>query len=339
MSAHAPIEAALKAMAGRRALLVGDIMLDAYVFGETARVSREAPVLVVREERRDHRLGAAANTAANLAALGLEVDVLGVLGDDAPAQILRGLLQEAGCNLEHLLPSSRPTATKTRILAGAYGTSRQQVLRLDREPDEPLDAATHQRLADSVTMLADHCDVVVVSDYGGGTVQGPVIEALRRIARAGKPVCVDSRYQLHRFEGMTALTPNVTEAEAFVGFALHDRAAVEAGGHKIMQALNCAALVLTQGQEGMSLFEPGRPTRHIDVMGATEVTDVTGAGDSVIATLSAALAAGLGLHNGTLLANCAAGVVVTRMGTAAASPSDILTAARHNGLTLCAWAP
>jgi rfaE bifunctional protein kinase chain/domain len=138
---------------------------------------------------------------------------------------------------------------------------------------------------------------------------------------------------------MTALTPNVPEAEAFVGFALHDRTAVEQGGRKIMEALNCRALLLTQGQEGMSLFQPGAAPQHVGVMGTTEVTDVTGAGDSVIATLSAALAAGLGLYNGMLLANCAAGVVVTRMGTAAATPSDILEAARHNALMLQPWAP
>lgn len=333
------LEAALAAMAGKRALLIGDIMLDAYVLGETARVSREAPVLVVREERRDYRLGAAANTAANLAALGLQVDVLGVLGDDDGGQILRRLLAQAGCQLDHLLPTPRATATKTRILAGAYGTSRQQVLRLDREPHEPIDAATHERLAEALMALAPSCDVVVASDYGSGTVQGPVIEALQALAQRGKVVCVDSRYNMQAFGGMTALTPNVPEAEAFVGFALHDRTAVEQGGRKIMEALNCRALLLTQGQEGMSLFQPGAAPQHVGVMGTTEVTDVTGAGDSVIATLSAALAAGLGLYNGMLLANCAAGVVVTRMGTAAATPSDILEAARHNALMLQPWAP
>ncbi len=335
----APLEAALAAMAGRRALLIGDIMLDAYVFGETARVSREAPVLVVREERRDYRLGAAANTAANLAALGLQVQVLGVLGQDDGANILRSLLVQAGCNLRHLLPTHRATATKTRILAGAYSTSRQQVLRLDREPQDAIDEATHLRLAEKLETLAEECDVVVVSDYGGGTVQGPVIEALRQLAHRGIPVCVDSRYNMGAFAGMTALTPNVPEAEAFVGFPLHDRAAVERGGSKIMADLACHALVLTQGQEGMSLFEPGAQATHVDVMGTTEVTDVTGAGDSVIATLGAALAAGLGLHNGALLANCAAGVVVTRMGTAAATPEDILAAAHHNGLQLQPWQP
>lgn len=336
--AEAPhLRAALAAMRGKRALLIGDIMLDAYVFGETARVSREAPVLVVQEERRDHRLGAAANTAANLAALGLQVDVLGVLGHDEGGTILRTLLQQAGCNLTHLMPIDRATAVKTRILAGAYSTSRQQVLRLDKVCKEPIDAAVHAQLAQALKKLAHTCDVVVVSDYGGGTVQGPVIDVLRDIAGAGTPVCVDSRYNMAAFAGMTALTPNVPEAEAFVGFPLHDRAAVERGGHKIMQALACEALVLTQGQEGMSLFASDAHPTHVDVMGTTEVTDVTGAGDSVIATLGAALAAGLGLHNGTLLANCAAGVVVTRMGTAAATPTDIMKAAAENSLALQPW--
>jgi rfaE bifunctional protein kinase chain/domain len=332
------IQAALQAMAQKRALLIGDTMLDAYVFGETARVSREAPVLVVREEKREYRLGAAANTAANLAALGLHVDVLGMLGDDASGRILRQLLTDTGCNLAPMLPTTRATATKTRILAGAYGTSHQQVLRLDAEPEGDISAAAHRQLAERLRSCAAHADVVVVSDYGAGMVRGPVIEVLQELAAAGKPVCVDSRYDLKQFTGMTALTPNVPEAEALVGFALHDRAAVEVGGQKIRAELLCEALVLTQGKQGMSLFADKGPTTHIDVVGDSEVTDVTGAGDSVIATLGAALAAGLGLKNGTFLANCAAGVVVTRMGTACASPQDIVDAAVQGHVQLEPWA-
>jgi rfaE bifunctional protein kinase chain/domain len=332
------VAAALEAMVGRRALLIGDCMLDAYLFGETARVSREAPVLVVREERREHRLGGAANTAANLAALGLEVDVLCALGDDEPGRILRQLLADAGCALDHVLTSPHATAIKTRILAGAFGTSRQQVLRLDREPAGALPEALHVALAERLEALAEAADVVVVSDYGSGTLGPQALAVLQRLAAAGKPVCVDSRYALGRFVGMTALTPNVPEAEALVGHALHDRGAIERGGRSIVDALRCRALVLTQGKQGMSLFEEGHDVRHVDIVGTDEVTDVTGAGDSVIATLGAALAAGLGMHNGALLANCAAGIVVTRMGTAAASPADIVQAAAQGGVTLQPWA-
>lgn len=274
-----------------------------------------------------------------MTALGLDVTVLGLLGNDAAGTILRDLLLEAGCHLGHMLPTTRATAIKTRILAGAYGTSRQQVLRLDREPEWDITAEVQAQLASQLQRLADDADVVVVSDYGGGMVQGPVIDALRALAAAGKPVCVDSRFHLQAFTGMTALTPNVSEAEALVGFALHDRAAVERGGRQIMQTMGCEALVLTQGRRGMSLFAGDAAPDHVDVVGDAEVTDVTGAGDSVIATLGAALAAGLGLKNGALLANCAAGVVVTRMGTACASPEDIMLAARSCSLTLEPWGP
>lgn len=340
MSAADPADVAraLAAMAGKRALVVGDLMLDCYVYGETERVSREAPVLIVRKEREEYRLGAAANTAANLAALGLQVRLAGVGGDDDAARTLERMLGEAGCRTDTLHRCALATPVKTRILAGAFGTSRQQVLRLDAYVERTLQPEWLEAVANTVRRLAREVDVVVVSDYGHGVVTGQVIAALQEVARAGSLVCVDSRHNLRAFAGMAALTPNVPEAEALVGRSLHAPADVAAAGDQILRELRCKACLITLGQRGMTLFRPKAPACHVDVVGQTEVTDVTGAGDSVIATLAAALAAGLGVKNGMLLANCAAGVVVSRMGTASASPQDVAQAAKAAALRLEAWA-
>lgn len=331
------VELALAALSGRRALLVGDHVLDAYVYGETVRVSREAPVLVVRKERSDYRLGGAANTAANLAALGVTTTVVGAVAEDEAGRKLRSMLGAAGVDVSGLHSCSATTAVKTRILAGAFGTSRQQILRIDEEPDGALPDETLRAVADILRRGAERADVIVVSDYGQGVVRGPVIEAVRDLAGAGRAVCVDSRYQLAAFTGCAAITPNVPEAEALVGFSLATADAVERAGRKLLAMVGCEACLITQGRHGMSLFVAGEPTAHVDIVGEEEVTDVTGAGDTVMATFSAALAAGIGVRNGMRLANCAAGVVVTKAGTATASPEEILAAAARYGLELEPW--
>jgi rfaE bifunctional protein kinase chain/domain len=318
---------ALQRMAGRRAVLVGDLMLDAYLYGQTQRVSREAPVLVVRQERVEYRLGGGANTAANLRALGLHTAVVGIVGRDAAGTRLQQMLVAQQADTSEVLALERATPVKTRILAGAFGTSRQQVLRLDSEPDTPVPDAVLEQLAEALQRQTATADVVVVSDYGAGTLGAPVVAVLHALVQRGVPVCVDSRYDLPRFVGMTAVTPNVPEAEDLVGFALGDRGAVARAGETLLQRLGCQAALVTQGQRGMTLFQPGVPAVHADVVGPAEVTDVTGAGDAVVATLGAAFAAGLDVVQGMRLANCAAGVVVTKMGTACALPHEIVAAA------------
>lgn len=331
------VQRALAAMAARRALLVGDLMLDAYLYGETVRVSREAPVLVVRKERTEARLGGAANTAANLQALGVQTEVVGVAGQDEAGQQLVHMLRAGGSGVAGVQRPARTTPVKTRVLAGAVGTSKQQVLRLDDEPQAPLDAAVHAALAAEVAHRAAGVDVVVVSDYGGGALSDGLVRVLQELVRSGMPVCVDSRYQLRRFAGMTALTPNLPEAEAAVGFCIDGPADLLRAGEQLRRGLECEALLITQGQGGMTLFENGQASRHVGIVGAKEVTDVTGAGDTVIATLSAALAAGIGVYNGMLLANCAAGVVVGKTGAACASPAEIATAAKRGALEMQPW--
>ena len=331
------LNAALAAMRGKRAVLVGDFMLDSYLYGETVRVSREAPVLVVRKERLEHRLGGAANTAANLLAAGLQTHLVGAIGADSAGTELSHMLAQMGADVTRLRPIASTTAVKTRILAGAFGTSKQQVLRLDEEPETQLPKAAAARLADDLATLAQHADVVVVRRLRRGTVTDDLIAAIRQLARQGHTVCVDSRYRLRDFGGVTAVTPNVPEAEGVVGYPLLQPQAVQQAGQHLRDTLGCTGCLITQGRHGMTLFRANIPPLHTEVVGSQEVTDVTGAGDTVIATLSAALAAGLGFVNGMWLANCAAGVVVTKVGTATASAAEITAAAVAGGVDLEAW--
>lgn len=333
----AAVDRALAAMRGRHALLVGDFMVDAYLYGETVRVSREAPVLVVRKQRLEQRLGGAANTAHNLTALGLRTTLVGAVGVDAAGVELCAQLQRTGAQVADLRRVARTTPVKTRILAGAFGTSRQQVLRLDDEPDGDLAVDDLQAMAASLRVAAEHVDVIIVSDYGAGTIAGPVLSTLLALARAGHRICVDSRYQLRRFVGVTAITPNVPEAEDTVGFHIGDGEAVLRAGSTMLADLQCDACLLTQGNLGMTLFRPACAPQHVDIIGHEEVTDVTGAGDTVIATLGAALAAGLGFSNAMALANCAAGVVVTKAGAAVAMPQEIVAAAAAERMELQTW--
>jgi rfaE bifunctional protein kinase chain/domain len=330
------VAAALEALRGKRAVLIGDLVLDAYVYGETVRVSREAPVLVVRKERTTHRLGGAANTAANLAALGLHTTMVGALADDDGGRTMRAMLEEANVSTEGLVVSDVATPVKTRILAGAFGTTRQQVLRIDDEPERPIGAAVQSAIEGALFAAAAKADVVVVSDYGMGTLSGRLTDAVLDLIEKKRIVTVDSRYQAATFAKATAIMPNVPEAEALAGFPLNSRESIDRAGAAILQKHGYRAVLLTQGRGGMTLYQASSK-EHVDIVGADEVTDVTGAGDTVTATFSAALAAGLGMSNGMKLANVAAGIVVTRLGTATASPDEIIAAAAKANVKLVPW--
>jgi rfaE bifunctional protein kinase chain/domain len=333
-----PLVSALAAMRGRRVLLVGDPVLDIYLWGETVRVSREAPVVVVRQERREQRLGAAANTAANLAALGVETVMVGSVGQDSAGRELGRMLGALGVDTGAWVPHHCATPSKTRVLAGAPGTMRQQMIRIDDEPTEPLGDEIDRAVAEAVRERAKHTDAIAVSDYGLGTVGPATLAVIRTLAASGLCVCVDSRERLSEFTGVTAVKPNLPEAEALLGTRLHKPEAVAQAGELIRARLECEACLLTQGRGGMTLTVRERPPVHLAKVGADEVTDVTGAGDTVLAVFTAGLAAGLGFHNAMCLANCAAGVVVTKVGTAVATPDEIALACALGGVELLPWA-
>ncbi|MEE2959721.1 MAG: bifunctional ADP-heptose synthase [Myxococcota bacterium] len=321
---------------GCRILVIGDLILDTYIHGETVRVSREAPVLVVRKESTSHRLGGAANTAVNLLALGANVEVISVVGQDVGGDVIRKTLDDLGAMVTGIFSGDGKTAVKTRIMAGAVGTSRQQVLRLDDEATDIEDAM----IADMVTRMkarAEHADAIIVSDYGLGIVCEPVIEAAQDLAREGHVVCVDSRYNLSRFTGVTAVTPNVPEAEAALGYAIDSQKDAATAACELREKLSAKVVLLTQGRNGMTLSVGDDELEHTDIVGGDEVTDVTGAGDTVMATFALSLAAGLPTGHAMRLANCAASVVVNKQGAATCTQQELENAAICENVELRVW--
>jgi rfaE bifunctional protein kinase chain/domain len=310
--------------ARRRVLMVGDLVADHYIYGQTDRVSREAPVLIVRYESSEVKLGGGANVAANVRALSGQVTAVGVLGADEMGRALRKLFDEAGIRLSVAGARGIQTETKTRILAGGMNTTRQQMLRLDRGQRGPLPPKLRRTLAGLIEEAARDADAVVVSDYGAGVVGDEVREVLRRLAGEGLPVCVDSRYALSSFSGVTVCKPNEPELEQLTGHPLRTEADLLEAGHAAVKRLGCRALLVTRGRHGMALFEAEGRAELIPVYGAKEAVDVTGAGDTVIASFSLALATGATFSQAAWLANVAGALVVQKQGTATVSRQELL---------------
>jgi rfaE bifunctional protein kinase chain/domain len=310
--------------ARRRVLMVGDLVADHYIYGQTDRVSREAPVLIVRYESSEVKLGGGANVAANIRALSGKVTAVGVLGADEMGRALRQLFDEAGIRLSVAGARGIQTETKTRILAGGMSTTRQQMLRLDRGQRGALPPKLRRTLAGLVEEAARDADAVVVSDYGAGVVGDEVREVLRRLAGEGLPVCVDSRYALASFSGLTVCKPNEPELELLTGHPLRTEADLLEAGHAAVKRLGCRALLVTRGRHGMALFDAEGRAELIPVYGAKEAVDVTGAGDTVIASFSLALATGATFSQAAWLANVAGALVVQKQGTATVSREELL---------------
>lgn len=307
----------------KRVVVVGDLVADEYVYGVTSRISREAPVLVVRYSDHAYKLGGAANAANNVHALGGKVVPVGVVGRDEAGRHVRRLLGQAKMPVKHVLQSGRATTLKTRILAGGVHTTKQQVLRLDREDTTAFDAATQRDVARSLTAAAASADAILVSDYGLGVVSPPVRKALSDLAAKGVIVCVDSRFDVLSFKGVTAVTPNEPEAEAAFGRPLDDDKRVDEAGRHLQSKIAAKAVLITRGRKGMVLFEGKRAPTLIPIAGTDEVSDVTGAGDTVIATFTLALAAGAPFEVAARLANFAASVTVMKVGAATCSPAEL----------------
>ncbi|HTN52836.1 MAG TPA: PfkB family carbohydrate kinase [Anaeromyxobacter sp.] len=314
----------LPAFRGCEVVVAGDFVADEYVYGETERVSREAPVLVVRYESSELKAGGAGNAAANLAALGVRVRAIGVVGNDALGTALLDELERAGIEASGILRvPGRQTEAKTRILAGGRSTRRQQMIRLDRAPREPIPAAVERRLVKELERAGRRARAVLASDYGTGLLGPGPIEALRRLKRAGVPVCVDSRYNLRAFTGLTMVKPNEVELEAAAGVSLGGPGGLERAARTLLRRLACDVLLVTRGRNGMSLFRPGVPPVHVPAHGSQEAVDVTGAGDTVAAAFSAGLAAGGDPVAAARLANVAGALVVQKPGTATVSREEL----------------
>jgi len=305
-------------------VVVGDFVADEYVYGETERISREAPVLIVRYESSELKAGGAGNAAQNLASLGVKVRAVGVVGGDALGAALLDELESGGIDVSGLVRvPRRPTEAKTRILAGGRSTRRQQMIRLDRSPREPLPATAERRIVRDLERLARGAGSVLVSDYGSGALGPPAIEALRRVKGKGVPVCVDSRYNLRAFTGLTMVKPNEVELETASGVSLSSRGGFERAARTLLRKVSCEVLLVTRGRNGMTVFRRGEPPVQVPAHGDQEAVDVTGAGDTVAATFTAAVAAGGDFVSAARLANVAGALVVRKPGTATVTREEI----------------
>jgi D-beta-D-heptose 7-phosphate kinase/D-beta-D-heptose 1-phosphate adenosyltransferase len=315
-------------LAGRRVAVCGDAMLDEYVRGRVSRISPEAPVPVVEATGRTTTPGGAANVAMNVAAAGGRATLFGAVGDDEAAKALGGALRAAGVEVRFASVKGRPTTRKTRIIAGT-----QQVARLDEESTEPLPEPVARRLRESAAEAVGSADGVVLSDYDKGVIDAPLLEAVIGAAGArGVPVVVDPNVtHFFRYKGATVLTPNVHQLERVTGRRFRTEDDVLAAGRDVVERLACGHLLVTRGDEGMTIISSdGAPPRRIAAR-AREVYDVTGAGDTVAAILALALAAGAGIAEAAEAANAAAGVVVGKRGTAACSAAELRAALGTHG--------
>ena len=319
----------LDALAGRRVLVAGDFLLDRYLVGQTTRLSREAPVVILEHESDHVNLGGAGNATRNARALGGEPIPLGLVGEDPEGDQVVELLRAADIDTRGILRDpSRPTVTKTRVLAGAANTARQQVLRIDRGNEYGGDRA--DQLMRRARTLVPSVDAVLLSDYGYATLAPAMRSGLIEAARdRAVPCCADSRYSLSDFRGVTVATPNEEELAGVVGRAPETDADVAKAGRELLDRLNARAVVVTRGSRGMTVFEGAGPGRDIPPAHRGEVADVTGAGDTVAGALTLALAAGASVLSAAVLANAAASVVVGRAGAATTTADEVARALRR----------
>ncbi len=307
--------------AAKRLLVLGDFMLDEFIFGRVRRISPEAPVPVVEVERQMLALGGAGNVVSNLVALGARPLPLGVVGADTDAERMRQVFAALGVATDGLIAdASRPTTLKTRIIA-----HNQQVVRADRESRKPASAEIEDRLVEVFTQELATADAVVVSDYSKGLLTDRLLNLTLTAALARKVlVCLDpKRRNFTAYQPLTMITPNHQEAAEAAGVVIEDEAGLIAAGQRILADVGCQAALITRGEEGMSLFTDNGGVTHIPTV-AREVYDVTGAGDTVIATLTLALSTGASFREAAIMANHAAGVVVGKLGTATVSRDELL---------------
>ncbi len=318
----------LEAFGRPRIVVIGDLIADEFIHGRIDRVSREAPVLILKYDSTEFTPGGAGNAAHNVAALGGVARLVGLVGsDEAGRRSSRGFSKRV-VRSGLVKPAGYRTPTKTRILAGGIHSARQQVVRVDRG-GPAVTPEMREAVVEAAVTAADGCDAVVVSDYDSGLVTPALVTAVQRcLPRRGRrpaaPVLLDSRRGLLRYRKVTIATPNESEVEQVLGVTIGDDvSALERAGREILDRTRMGATLITRGSRGMALFEPGRPTQHIAIYGSDEVADVTGAGDTVIATMAMALAVGGSPSEAAMLANYAGGLVVMKRGTATVSADEL----------------
>jgi D-glycero-beta-D-manno-heptose-7-phosphate kinase len=305
----------------RKVVIVGDLVADQFLHGNITRVSREAPVFILRHDETETFAGGAANAAVNVAALGGKAVVVGVVGQDENGKRLLQALEESKVDCSHIVKSEAiPTTAKVRVLAGQRHTQRQQVVRIDYEHSTTLDQETNNQLKENLVAAVKNADVVIISDYNYGVANAEIAELTTTIYRKKNiPVVVDSRFRLKNFPDVTSATPNQEETEELLGEDFS-----EADCQKLCADLGYESLLVTCGNKGMLLVEKDKKPLRIEAVGSTEPIDVTGAGDTVIAVYALGLASGLSFAESAYLANHAGGIVVMKKGTASASAEELI---------------
>lgn len=316
----------IRAVQGKRILVIGDMVADIYLDGRISRISREAPVLVLEQAGEKIVAGGAANVANNVATMGGEVYAAGILGRDAGAEGLIAILEKNGVHTEGLVQDDeRPTVSKTRIIAGGRATVSQQIVRIDKESKEPVSGQTEELLLGYIDSILPEMEGIVLSDYGAGTITGRVQEHLISYARAHDiPSIVDSRYDIRRFRGIKYVKQNDSELAAAVERELPDLQSLCEAGKELLEALAAEGVLVTRGEQGMSLFERNGDITHVPVTDRSEVFDVSGAGDTCVSAVILSLAAGVPPRRAAELSNYASGIAVRKLGTSTVSAEELL---------------
>ncbi len=308
-------------------LVIGDLALDEMVYGDTERISREAPVLILQHTHTNYILGGASNAAHNVSAINEgNVSVIGIIGDDYQAQDLKDAFNKANINCANLIvDKDRKTITKTRISGSCSQSITQQIVRIDRQTNAPISKETEDKMIEAIKKLIPLHDAIILSDYHIGTLTDKIIKTVVDTAKVlDKLVIVDAQKDLHRYKGITSMTPNLPDTQKHVGFYLKDKADYLLAGSKLIKETGAPAVLITCGSDGMVVVtEKGKYT-HIPVFNKSKVFDVTGAGDTVTATYTLALAIGADPVYAAIIGNIAAGIVIKQFGCATTTINEIL---------------
>ena len=319
----------IKKLDDAKILVVGDLALDEMVYGDTERISREAPVLILQHTHTKYILGGASNAAHNVSTLNNnKVSVIGVIGDDYQGLDLKNAFNEAGINCESLIvDKERKTITKTRISGSCSHSITQQIVRIDRQTNAPISQETENKMIDEIKKLVPLHDLVILSDYHIGTLTDKIINTVVEIAKKySKKVVVDAQKDLDRYKGVYSMTPNLPDTQKHVGYYLNNKSDFLRAGNKLIEQTNAESVLITCGSEGMVVVEKNDKYTRIPVFNKSKVFDVTGAGDTVTALYTIALAIGAEPVYAAIIGNIAAGIVIKQFGCATTSISEILSA-------------
>lgn len=313
-----------------KVLVIGDVAIDEMIYGNTERISREAPVLILRHTQTKIILGAASNAAHNISTLnGGKVSILGTYGDDYYGKVLLEAFEKAKVDTKYMVKApERPTTVKTRISGSCSQSVTQQIVRIDRETKEWLSKQTEDKVCETIEKAIPEFDAVILSDYQLGTLTDRVIETTVDVAKKhGKIVVADVQKDMFRYKGVTAMTPNQPDTEKFVGFFIKDEETLKKAGEKLLDSTNSDLMLVTRGGDGMAVFERGKEYSPIPVFNKTDVFDVTGAGDTVVATFTLGLAAGLSPKHAAIIGNLAASIVIRSFGCATTNIKELIKTA------------